>query len=521
MSKATLFGRLLIRVDASPKMGTGHWMRTQSLAVEWARLGGHVCIATCLNTDEPLLKTPLSKGWRIETITDVAGTDGDAASTRAVVQAWAPQWIVVDGYHFREAYLSSLSACDIPLLIVDDLADRNLGAATAILNQNAYASSIDYTSLTSSSTLLLDGPQFALLRPEFAAHNRETPSSPAEAIHVVITMGGTDPSEATEGAIRALTATEAATPLQITIIVGAGNPRHAQIAAAAQPLSERHPTTVVVNPTNFAELLARADLVISAAGTTTLEIACLGVASALVICADNQVRVARSFDDSGAAVSLGWHHELETPAVRDRIELLLSDEERRSKLARTASLWVDGRGTLRVAESLATWPVSLRSANESDCKRLFEWVNDPLTREMSFQTERIPFTDHEHWYRKKLSDPDTALFIAQDIEGSPVGQIRFDREGAVAILSLSVAPESRGRGLAPKIARNAASKVLMEGWCRKIEAWVREENEPSSKTFLRAGFLPLGAQSRHDDFALLFQLDLETLHCQSNSAIQD
>jgi L-amino acid N-acyltransferase YncA len=70
--------------------------------------------------------------------------------------------------------------------------------------------------------------------------------------------------------------------------------------------------------------------------------------------------------------------------------------------------------------------------------------------------------------------------------------VRLDRAGTTATLSIGLAPEARGRGLAARLVRLAAVECLHSGWCRLVEARVRPENAASLATFRRAGFTDQG-----------------------------
>ncbi len=139
---------------------------------------------------------------------------------------------------------------------------------------------------------------------------------------------------------------------------------------------------------------------------------------------------------------------------------------------------------------------------------------------MSFNAEPIPRPRHDAWFANRLRDPDTRFFMAIAPRGNAVGQIRFDREGAHAILSISVAPEFRGLGLAPKIARAGAFGVLDTGWASRVLAWVVEGNEASARTFRRSGFALSKKTDHQGRPSLLFELTTEGLHPATAAAIK-
>ena len=63
----------------------------------------------------------------------------------------------------------------------------------------------------------------------------------------------------------------------------------------------------------------------------------------------------------------------------------------------------------------------------ADCRRVFEWANDPETRKASFFDAPIPLADHERWYADSL-DGDRRILRIAEVDATPVGLIRFDRD---------------------------------------------------------------------------------------------
>ena len=56
---------------------------------------------------------------------------------------------------------------------------------------------------------------------------------------------------------------------------------------------------LVVNAPNMAELMAWADVAISAAGSTAWELACMGLPAALIVVAENQTGIAAALVREG------------------------------------------------------------------------------------------------------------------------------------------------------------------------------------------------------------------------------
>lgn len=126
--------------------------------------------------------------------------------------------------------------------------------------------------------------------------------------------------------------------------------------------------------------------------------------------------------------------------------------------------------------------VDLRPATGHDAELLFAWANDPETRRWSFATEPIPWDTHVAWLARVLADDERRLWVAEH-EGEPVGQVRLDVAGDSEVVSISVAPGQRGRGLAVAIIRAACGEAR-----GTVVAEVKPDNQRSLRAFERAGF---------------------------------
>ena len=159
----------------------------------------------------------------------------------------------------------------------------------------------------------------------------------------------------------------------------------------------------------------------------------------------------------------------------------------------------------------------LRPAEERDAEFLLRVRSDPQTVRAS-RHRAAPDPDlHALWLAGALADPRRALYVAEELEAPdtgqwarwvPVGYGRVDdlRHG-VSELSLALAPEARGRGLARRVIE--AATALDPHRCRVWHAEVRRENSRSLRAFLAAGWglrgfeWRAGALAEMSGFALL------------------
>ncbi len=475
----------MIRADAGAKIGTGHVMRCLALAQAWRSVGGRAVFI--MATDAPVIESRLkAEGFDTEHIFAHPGSDEDAALTCDIALLCRAGIIAVDGYHFNSRYQALIKGSGKRLLFIDDYGHADRYYADFILNQNIYASEDLYPRREPYTRLLLGSP-YVLLRHEFWPWRGWQREITKEARKVLITLGGSDPDNVTLKAMRSLQHLNI-DGLEVVAAVGGSNAHFEEIKSASEGLALH--LRLVQNTSNMPELMAWADVAISSAGTTSWELAFMGLPALSVVLADNQVMVAEKLGEAGAAINLGWHDLLNEKKLGLAVEALLSNQAARASMAGVGHHLVDGQGSMRVISSLLERTVHFRDACEGDCELIYKWANDPDVRAVSFSTEPIAWQEHVPWFKRELTDPDCILLIAQDQDGCPLGQVRFEIDGnnREATISISIDSNFRGQGMGSSIVLLAEKELFKRRPVSRINALIKPQNYASIRTFERAGF---------------------------------
>lgn len=133
--------------------------------------------------------------------------------------------------------------------------------------------------------------------------------------------------------------------------------------------------------------------------------------------------------------------------------------------------------------------VTLRPARLEDCRSLWEWRNNPETREASFHTQEIPFEDHRAWFESRIGSPDLKILIVLNPEGTEIGYVRFQFTGPDAEVSVALDAAQRGKGYGPAAVRAASDQLLAQGGgVKRVVALIKHSNPASKTVFDRAGF---------------------------------
>ena len=270
----------------------------------------------------------------------------DAGETVELAGEIGADWVVLDGYQFGTEFQRVIKNAGLRLLVVDDDGCARHYVADLILNPNPCAVREMYPSHDSSTALLL-GPRHALLRREFLPARPANRTHAARARRVLVTLGGADPDNRTRTILEAIASIEELTTIAV---VGPNNPRATELEQLARRLGGR--ITIRRNPPDMPQLMAWADLAISAAGSTCWELAFMGTPMLLVVLAENQRPNATCLDKLGVAGNLGWHGELSEDNAGVAIMHTLDDPALRASMSQKGSALVDGLGSARVVAAI-------------------------------------------------------------------------------------------------------------------------------------------------------------------------
>ncbi|MBM3230783.1 UDP-2,4-diacetamido-2,4,6-trideoxy-beta-L-altropyranose hydrolase [Candidatus Peregrinibacteria bacterium] len=493
---------ILFRADGNPEIGAGHIMRCLSLAQALQDQGGE---AVFLSSD---LDTAYAKRLKEEQCTvcalkSTAFSKEDADETLKQAKKLDARWIVLDGYGFTPEYQKRVKGSGVSVLVIDDHRYAEAHTCDMLLNQNPQCENT-YKHATVKTMLL--GMRFAMLRREYGKKQPTSYAPSGRGKRVLITLGGSDPKNMTPVVIRSLKGMA----IEGTVIIGGASANEADVKKAMK--ESGLDLTLQKNVQDMAAVIAEHDFAITAAGSTCLELAFMGVPAATIIVADNhnQDGMASGLAQAGATVHLGFYRELKETKIAASLEAILQDAVKLQTMSNRARALIDGQGAERVLMRMTENRLRLRNAREEDCKMIWEWANDPVTRQTSFSSEDIPWETHVAWFRQKLNDGNHRFYVAFNENDEPVGQLRFDCEGKDATISVSIAPAMRGKKYATELVTLGCRYVLAEGKST-INAFIKPENAASVAVFTKAGFEATKPTTLKGHTALHYILNKNTL----------
>lgn len=125
--------------------------------------------------------------------------------------------------------------------------------------------------------------------------------------------------------------------------------------------------------------------------------------------------------------------------------------------------------------------LTFKPAKVEDCKLLFDWRNDEITRKNSISSDIIPFENHVKWFNESLKNKNRKIYIVFN-NNTTVGTTRVDIENKKNIISWTIAPSARGKGYGKLMVKSFVDMLNGE-----IIAIIKENNTASIKIAEFAG----------------------------------
>jgi len=485
--------KVVVRVDASLLIGSGHVMRCLVLAEELKRIGHDIFFA-CSQLKGDMRPFITQRGFEVITlcapqrvITPEHDTDYVSWLQKKVCEdardfltaITSADLVITDHYAIGKEWQNLVTeALNCRMLAIDDLARSH--KADLILDQTPGRKELDYRN---SRAKVLLGTSYALLDPSFSC-KRELALSRAinkSKPNVLISMGGIDAPNATLKVLKALYHDVDA---RITVLLSPRAPHFEEVQAwCAGKMDVTH---LEFTP-DMASLMMDHDIAIGAPGTTSWERACLGLPNVIVLLADNQKMICEQLIKYNAAI------KVDIREIPERIVMAYKNILEHWESIKKANLVLcDGSGVRRVVfeiEQLLNHDsevVGLEFALPKDVQLVYEWQCHPDTRKYALEPNVPDWDKHQVWMTNKLeSISDYFYMVVNKANGNRLGAVRLDRMYAGHYLvSIFIDPNNYGRGIAYK-ALKAIDFIHPD---ITVHATVLKENIISQRLFQKARY---------------------------------
>jgi len=347
--------KVYFRLDSSFQMGGGHLMRCLTLAVALREQGAQVRFF-CRHAVGHLMEALREQHFPVTVLSVLIQTDQDdrgypwcegvqredAAQT---IQAFAeerPDWLVVDHYGLDIEWERRLKPHTGRLMVVDDFTGRHHDCELLIDQNYSAGGELRYNSLVPASCKVLLGPGYALLRKEFKSLRDMLGVRQNGLNNILVFFTAGDDQGATLRAMRGIELFGHV--VRVEVVVGRENPDLEEIKAHCERQGWGYHCEINYMP----KLIAQANLVIGAGGSSNWERCALGVPALVVILAENQALIARELDCAGVVCNLGWSSQVMAEDYAAALKMM--DSQRLAEMSARALQLVDAVGAHRVAE---------------------------------------------------------------------------------------------------------------------------------------------------------------------------
>ena len=359
--------KIVFRTDSSHQIGSGHVMRSLTLADALKEQGCDCAFVSRLHPGN-LNELIRQRGYGVHELAvctreasrkdqsapelahgEWLGGDwaSDVEETKAAIGERGADCLVVDHYALDEQWETALRPHCAKIMVIDDLADRKHDC-DLLLDQNLVADMEQrYEGKLPANCGRMLGPEYALLKPEYSKLRDEVSPRKGQIRGVLVYFGGADSVNLTGMAIDAFLSLQR-NDVQLDVVINPEGPNSTEIRMQVEgndqiKLHESLPS--------LAPLLAKADLGIGAGGATSWERCCLGLPTLVITLAENQKPSAAELDRNKLVRWLGHKDEVSEVALANALKELL-DSELSPEWSERCRKQVDGRGVERVWQAL-------------------------------------------------------------------------------------------------------------------------------------------------------------------------
>jgi len=330
--------KILFRTDASVEIGSGHLMRCLTLADQLRAEGAEVAFV-CRELPGAMFDLLHTCGYRFAKLPLAeVGKDSQQFDAEETIQAAGQlfpdsiDWVVVDHYELDVLWERMLRPHVCKLMVIDDLANRSHDC-DLLLDQNYYRDQDQrYLGLVPEKCVTLLGPEYVLLRPEFAETKQRIRVRNGSVQRILVFFGGSDSTNQTQKALEALRLLERP-DIEVDVVVGSTNPNRNTIQALCDELPN---VTFHCQVSNMAELILNADLAIGAGGAAMWERCYLGLPTITVVVAANQESTTEDVARLGAIEYLGWSDQLDASDYANCLKRLIGNHRRVKEIGQLA-----------------------------------------------------------------------------------------------------------------------------------------------------------------------------------------
>lgn len=337
--------KLIIRTDMNSKIATGHMMRCLSIADAAVKEKMQVIIVSADENGRGLVEergfTYISLGTQWNKLEE------ELPEFEKVILQHQPDYALVDSYYVSRKYMKELRKL-VKIAYIDDWCNEIYSCDTLICYANYYKK-YNLIERYAEQTQLLLGCDYAPLRKIFSEVEKCKINHSVK--EVLLLSGGADPYHFLKNFLNVWNErADVRKEIRLSVVCGVYNMDYKEVV---DKYAWDEQIEIVTNVANIEIYMRKADVAISAAGTSLYELCACGTPTICYTLADNQLENAKSFHEDEIMIYAGDARDSELAKnIIDIAEQLMLDCDKRKKMSEKMMSLVDGQGARRIVSKL-------------------------------------------------------------------------------------------------------------------------------------------------------------------------
>ena len=474
---------VVIRADGGTSIGMGHVIRCLALA-EMLKDDFNITFAI-QQPSESIKNTIHSITPNIISLPETSDYAEDVLNLLTHVKP--ADIIVLDGYNFKTDYQQAIKNNDNKLVCIDDLHQWHQ-LADAVINHAEGAHVSDYS--FEHYTKIRLGLKYVLLRKTFLQSS--TKIRKIDGVKkVFISMGAADVNNITQKFTEALLQIEGIE--EIHSMLGSINPNLASIEKLIDSNKQiKIKTHFNIAAEELKALLQECDIAICPASSISLEASAIGIGLISGYTAPNQMGILKGLVENNCLVNLHDMNAISIKGIKEELEKVISHPEILNEMIVNQKKLIDGKSPERLLNVFKNLEMQsklkFRFAAAEDVDLYYNWANDEVVRNHSFNNNPIVHENHVAWFNSKLKSEVSKFYLFYIDNDIPVGQVRIDKSNEEVIIGISIDKDYRGKSLGVDMLKLACDSYFEQHPNAIIIAYIKEENISSYNIFKKAGF---------------------------------
>lgn len=336
---------IFFRLDASDKIGNGHYVRCMTLAKLLLKQK-LIIVFICADVSEIICHQIVSEGIILEKTEPFKDELIDAKNVIRVLNNYPKGLIIIDHYKLNISWHENVSSYVHKIIVLDDMANRNF-FCHLLVNSGFFNKKV-YKSLIPDSCELLLGPDYVILKPEYQQYKKNRLNDQIK--RVLIFMGGADTKNVTTKIIEAFVDSKFEA-IKFDVVIGTNNSKLRQIEKLIESKSN---FTKYHNRPHLADLMYEADFAIGAGGNSVWERICIGLPCAVITLSENQIFLTNKLHNYNLVNYIGHFDQVTVEDIRQFLNREILTGGIRKQFANAIKL-CDGLGADRIVKKILSF----------------------------------------------------------------------------------------------------------------------------------------------------------------------